>query len=150
MADQVQVKGLRELQVAMRDLPQKLRRRTIQKALRDAAMPMRQDARAKVPKDTGTVRRNIVVQRSKKFNGRNGVFGVVMRVRKINKRMRAKGQGDPFYWTFVEFGTSKMPARPFMRPAFEANKQKALEIIRLQIRAGIDQIARELSRGPRV
>lgn len=24
---------------------------------------------------------------------------------------------DPFYATFVEFGTSQMPARPFMRPA---------------------------------
>jgi len=32
---------------------------------------------------------------------------------------------DAFYGRFLEFGTSKMAARPFLRPAFEAKKQAA-------------------------
>lgn len=34
-----------------------------------------------------------------------------------------------FYGRFVEFGTSKMPARPFLRPAFDAAKRRALQAV---------------------
>lgn len=149
MAEKIQVQGLKELQVAMRDLPRKLQRSTIQKALRAAALPMRDDARSRVPVNTGAVRRQIVVQRSRLFTGKNGIFGVVLRVRAINKRMRAKGVADPFYWKFLEFGTSKMPAQPFMRPAFEGNKQRALDVLTSSIRTGIEAIVKELPRGRR-
>jgi HK97 gp10 family phage protein len=30
---------------------------------------------------------------------------------------------DAFYWRFVEFGTVRMPARPFVRPAAEAEAE---------------------------
>ena len=29
--------------------------------------------------------------------------------------------GDTYYWRFLEFGTEKTPARPFMRPAMESS-----------------------------
>ena len=29
--------------------------------------------------------------------------------------------GDTFYFRFLEFGTSKVPARPFLRPALNNN-----------------------------
>lgn len=35
-----------------------------------------------------------------------------------------------FYWRFLEFGTVKMPARPFMRPAFDAQREDALNKMR--------------------
>jgi len=35
-----------------------------------------------------------------------------------------------FYDRYIEFGTSKMPARPFMRPAFERHKEEATKIIK--------------------
>lgn len=41
----------------------------------------------------------------------------------------AKNPNDPFYWRFVEFGTSKMPAKPFLRPAFEQSKHQAAKAI---------------------
>jgi HK97 gp10 family phage protein len=46
------------------------------------------------------------------------------------KRVRVGGRyirGDAFYWPFVEFGTAKVRARPFLRPAFEARKERAVE-----------------------
>lgn len=33
--------------------------------------------------------------------------------------------GDTFYWRFLEFGTEKAAAKPFMRPALENNIQAA-------------------------
>ncbi len=32
-----------------------------------------------------------------------------------------------FYGQFIEYGTAKMAARPFLRPAYEAKKQAALD-----------------------
>jgi len=51
---------------------------------------------------------------------------------------KASGQGrasyrvswnkrDAFYARFVEFGTSKTPARPFLRPAYDAAQRRALQ-----------------------
>ena len=42
--------------------------------------------------------------------------------------------GNPNYWWLVEFGTSKMAARPFMRPAFETKKTQALEAFTIEMR----------------
>ena len=33
--------------------------------------------------------------------------------------------GQTYHWRFVEFGTKKMPAQPFMRPAMAASTDKA-------------------------
>lgn len=145
----VEVKGLRELMLALEKLPQEVQKKPVQQALRAAAKPMRDDAMSRVPRETGTVQKNIVVQRSKLYNGKNFVYGVVLRVRNMSKRLKkSKGYaGDPFYWKFLEFGTAKMPARPFMRPAFEGNKDKAIQIIRERLARGIENEARKLNRG---
>lgn len=39
-----------------------------------------------------------------------------------------------FYGKFLEFGTSKMPAKPFMAPAYESKKEEAKEIIKQEIK----------------
>ena len=148
MAEAMKVEGLAELQFALNELPRRLARKSIQKALRAAALPIRDDARSRVPVSSGTVRRNIVVQRSRVFTGKDGKFGVLVRVRRMNKSARAKGMSDPFYWRFLEFGTSKMPARPFLRPSFEGNKQAAVDTIAAQLREAIATAAKELNRGP--
>ena len=40
---------------------------------------------------------------------------------------------DAFYARFVEFGTVKMAARPFLRPAFEAKKGEAVDAIKVYL-----------------
>ncbi len=44
---------------------------------------------------------------------------------------------DAFYLYYHEHGTSKMPARPFMRPTFEQEKQNIEQIMADEIRRGI-------------
>ncbi|MFW9872369.1 MAG: HK97-gp10 family putative phage morphogenesis protein [Candidatus Thorarchaeota archaeon] len=46
---------------------------------------------------------------------------------------KAKGYGD-----LVEFGTSKMKARPYLRPAFEKNKEKINKEFKTMINVAID------------
>lgn len=50
------------------------------------------------------------------------------RARRVGKTYKTGGStgnpgGDTWYWRLVEFGTSKMPARPFMRPALDRNSE---------------------------
>jgi len=42
-----------------------------------------------------------------------------------------------FYMKMVEWGTSKMPARPFLTKAFERNKAEAYEILKAELRSGL-------------
>lgn len=52
------------------------------------------------------------------------------------------GPGRPYYWArFVEFGTSKMPARPFARPAYDDGKEAAA----LAIQHGLIGLVQELA-----
>jgi HK97 gp10 family phage protein len=55
---------------------------------------------------------------------------------KSSIRFRNPGY-SPGYWWWVEFGTSRFRARPFMRPAFEAQKMAALAAFGDTVRAEI-------------
>ena len=65
------------------------------------------------------------------------------------KRQQAVKRGknvlnlDAYYGAFVEFGTSKMAARPFMRPAFETRRDYAIEAMRAYL---AERIPRELEK----
>ncbi|PZX32060.1 HK97 gp10 family phage protein [Cupriavidus phytorum] len=50
---------------------------------------------------------------------------------------------EAFYGRFLEYGTSKMAAQPFLRPGFEAKKKAAAAAVS----AVIQEKVRELSRG---
>jgi HK97 gp10 family phage protein len=47
------------------------------------------------------------------------ILGAKIRNRTLKKSSDrgAKSPNDPYYWRFVEFGTSKMAAKPFLKPA---------------------------------
>ena len=45
---------------------------------------------------------------------------------------------DAFYLYFHEHGTSKLPARPFMRPTFEQEKDNIKNIMAKELRRGLD------------
>lgn len=117
-----------------------------------------EEAKANAPVDTGFVRDQIIVKRdlSKSAgNTRQTYLVLVRRFRKnyaatrANQRLGRAGfnngakaktfetAGDAFYWKFLEYGTQKMPARPFIRPAYDSKKQEALAVMRLRLWAAI-------------
>jgi HK97 gp10 family phage protein len=42
-------------------------------------------------------------------------------------------------WHFIEFGTSKMAAKPFLRPAFFSNKSAMLETLKSELAVEIEK-----------
>lgn len=137
MADEINVLGLREIKAVLEKLPARLGEKVVRAALRAAAQPMRKDAQARAPilkkpkfgRKPGTVRQAITIKRSKQDK-----FGVYLTVAGLSaKKIKAFKAGsankdtaynpdDPWYWLFLEFGTSKRDKIPFLRPAFEAQK----------------------------
>jgi len=137
----VKIHGAREISAAMRALPPRIERRLLNRSLLAGAKPIVQDARRRAPvlaepdprRRAGTVRRAI---RAGAVRPQGVTATVYVRVRGLTqsqirryKQRAAQGKvnasnnpNDPFYWRFIEFGTSTQPARPFLRPAFESRK----------------------------
>jgi HK97 gp10 family phage protein len=71
---------------------------------------------------------------------------VVIRVRssgydRVNGRLRFRRPGtSPGWWWWVEFGTSKQPAQPFMRPAVATKSGAALEAMRAHVAKEVEEL----------
>ena len=141
----VKVTGLKELGQALENLGRKTKNKLGAKAMRKGGAIIRDQARANAPilkekvphRKRGTLKKNIVARTKPQKDGsvRTIIFVRSLKNSKVLEFKGKTGKGgaynprDPFYWRFVEFGTSKMPAKPFMRPAFEQSKQQAAQTI---------------------
>lgn len=143
MAEVVRVEGLRELREAlMKTIPENMQGKVLQKALSPAANIVVRAARLMAPKDTGRLSRAIFAMRSRRNS--NGVFEErIVKVR-YGKSQQKKNR-DAFYWRFVEFGTKFMPAKPFMRPAFDRNRGRLVPVIRDSLAKSLREAARRAS-----
>lgn len=125
------VDGLKELDKALNALPLRMRGNALRGALNKAANPIVKDARAMVPVKTGQGKRSIR-KRASTPRGSNGYQAVVT----VGFLQRA------FYLQFVELGTSKLAARPFLRPAFDKNMAEFSNIFKKELRARIEKARR--------
>jgi HK97 gp10 family phage protein len=159
---QIKIEGLAELNRALQALPGKLENRTLTSALYAGAKIIRDDAKERTPVDTGFLKNQIIMWRVKKsehqyadqvqvgvrlkarFNKKTKSLrasDVTIRRRRLRNGQIVEKKYPAFYWRFLEFGTSKMQARPFLRPAFEAKKEQAANRIKERLRQTLDEIA---------
>ena len=59
---------------------------------------------------------------------------------KLTKKQRAAGLTDAFYGRFVEYGTAKSAPQPFLRPAYDQNKERAVEAIKDRIEKRLKKV----------
>lgn len=170
---EVKVHGLKEIRARLTALPTEINReKIILRALHDGARVIRDDARARAPigdairyvgrgagkkrkdgtisgrKVRGGLLRSSIVEHTNRAE-HNSVF---VRVRSKGWRMVngkisiVRPGSSPGYWSFLEFGSSKLPARPFMRPAFEASKYAAVGVFMESMRRGLDRVMAGIAR----
>lgn len=158
----VQIAGMAQLKKALEELPLEVGKKAVWSALGGAGAEVKKEAQKLAPvlavatntRKPGTVRDAIRVSRSRFNKGQRGFYEVIVRVKPLNrkKKQEAKAAGalsgannpdDPFYWWYLEFGTSKMPAKPFMRPAFENTKRAQLAGMQKRIRRFLENYARK-------
>lgn len=151
----VKVQGLEQLAATLRAMPDKLRRRALRNALAAGGRVFRDEARRLTPalekpvyrangmirRAPGTVRKAITV-RTSKLARRRGDVGVFVNVRPAKGALRGANKPfDPFYWRFLEFGTSKMAAVGMLTQAAQKAAQ-ALQRVELTLKPAIDRLAR--------
>lgn len=124
----VQISGLRELGLQMQGLKADVAGRIARAATAAGASVVRKAAQRRVPVDTGNLRKNIIIKRLPKDYLASAHI-VTVRKGKLTAKQTAAGLTDGYYGKFVEFGTVKMPARPYLGPAFDSTKQEAANAI---------------------
>lgn len=130
------IEGMDALDKAVRKLPKNVQKRVLKGALRAGGRVIAKDAKQRVPVNTGTLKKSIKVVAGK--SKQNGALVFVT---------TSKGGGakyDAFYSHMIEFGTSKMPARPFLRPAFDTTQQETIKAIGDALEKGILKEAAKL------
>lgn len=147
MAELQYVTGLTELSAALHELPLRIGRNVLRRAVSSAAAVIRDEARQRAPVLTGEMRRDIQIKRERASTDLRAMYSVFVRAGK-KSRLAGKGRDvdkDSYYWRFVEFGTSKMAAHPFMRPAFESKKMAAVDAMKSSL---AESIPREVENLP--
>ena len=93
---------------------------------------------------TGFLAKNVVVTRGKEPRGTKGERYLV-RVRRKRYPGRAKVSTLQVA-NLLEYGSSKQPAEPWIRPAFESRAREAIDTIERDLLARIDRIVTKLSK----
>lgn len=143
MAELQNIAGLKELQEALKELPDRIARNVLRGSVNAGATVIKKEAATRAPVSTGpvsqghpppgTLKRAVYQKQIKELsNNVKQTFFVGVRQGKKYQKQGKKGNlsQDAFYWRFVEFGTAKMAAKPFLRPAFEAKKEEAVSAIK--------------------
>lgn len=142
----VRVSGLRELGAAMKALGNDMGLKVARAATGAAAQPVKRRAIANIMAspsvDTGSLKSAVIVKRlGKRDSNLTSEHIVTVRGRgktRISKRGKLLGQFAP-HASKVEFGTVHMPAEPFLRPAFESEKDTALQKMQDTLKRRIDK-----------
>lgn len=152
MAPEMTVTGLAGAMALLREAPAKLQARVIKGAVASAAAVIRREAALRAPIFSGIVGashpppgtlRKAIYQARLTSECTETLEVWLVSVRKGPKAQQNKaGNLDAYYATWVEYGTIKMSARPYMRPAFEAKKGEAVEAMRAHIVNNLPAILR--------
>lgn len=143
MKTTVQIEGMVALGEAFDELAAEIgprKGRTIlRQTLQDAAKPIRDDAQAKAPVDKGGLRASIKVG------------GTLSRRQKASHTKESEvevfiGPSGSSKSIVQEFGSAAQPPQPYMRPAWEGGKERALDHIQTAMSTRIEKAARKLAK----
>jgi HK97 gp10 family phage protein len=147
------ITGADEIVRKLKLLPERIGRNAMRRALRKGANVIRDQARvnAKALDDNLTreaIWKNIVTQGMGRKRERQAA-GVGMRVGVLGGARSTGGDpsspgGDTFYWRYLEMGTSKIAARPFLRSAASSSAEKAISATVAAMNIEMDKELRKL------
>jgi HK97 gp10 family phage protein len=164
MADEgvlVDLSGLTEILKRMDDLAPNIQTRMLNGAMRAGASTVQKEVQSRAPvlqrptpdRVAGLIKANVAVRKMTKrrlpagmATGYSvGVLGGATPREANTRKNRRKGisgqaviaKERPFYWRYVELGTEKQPARPFVRPGFDASKLAAVDAVRVYLTANL-------------
>lgn len=160
MAQTVRVEGLRELEAALKDLSKATGKSVLRRVLLKRAEPVAAAARAMAPDDPDTggydLRKSITVgtklsRRQASLNRAATGGGARMTAEGFRSDPKNSvevfvGAGPVPHAHLQEFGTVNHGPQPFMRPAWDANKNGVLAGLKDDLWAEIEKAAKRLAK----
>lgn len=140
----VKVEGLRELDRALAELPNRTGKAVLRRTLKRAAQPMADMAESLAPVRTDELQRSVSVSTK-----------LARRQAKMHRRMfrNDRASAEMFVGAGVlpqahlqEFGSAEHGAQPFMRPAWDAEKRPTLDRIKDMLAEEIRKAAERAER----
>jgi HK97 gp10 family phage protein len=137
MADEIEVKGLKEVQKALYAYSQKLGDKVVIGALKIGATVIKKEIERRAPVykgsprayvKPGTLKRGFKISKSRIYNGRGGTgtIGVYLTLKKGKGRHDPK---DPFYGKFIEAGFRNKQGIRFVEDAFLTRRDESVRVI---------------------
>jgi HK97 gp10 family phage protein len=148
----VQILGYRELDAALAQLPQALRRQVVLAALKKAAAPMVRDAKASARRGKDPRRRGSMKQRKSGESASmgHGADSIAARAASSESPYEAVVAVGPdarhWYMKFLEFGSAHQAPQRFLTPAFEVNKDAAVRAVGEELWKSLEATAARLAR----
>lgn len=157
-----EVEGFAELERKLLALPKAVGVKALTAGLRAGAAPMVRGAKIFVPRRSGALAASIGTwsRRGKYGDHISSVFVGPKRKSKkavalyqnyygknktrmaFSRKVIEKDRDSIRHGHLIEFGTIKMPAKPYLLPAFDANRSAAVDRFAAKVRAYIEKVAR--------
>jgi len=151
METTVEITGLKELERQLLKLEKKTSGKTLRNAARTALRPIQKAAKRNVPISASTYLRWDAKRSYPIWTNPGELRKSIKLSARFNKTGRGKtavtakvsaGSKKAYYAHMVERGTIKMPAQPFMMPAFAGHKRESLELFKKDLKKRINEVAR--------
>lgn len=145
----IRVDGFKELDAALQEMKTATARGTVRRAMMKAFQPMADEASRLAPDDPRTpapdLHRTIKVGDALKAGRSMFVKGFGFNDGQVTVWMGPTREGYP-QAIMQEFGTVNQPAKPYMRPAWDAGKDRLLEDLASGLKIEIDKTAARAAR----
>lgn len=164
----LQLTGFKELDDQLQRLTRSTAKAALRRGLGKAAQPLVEKMRAAAPEDTGALKKSIIAStRSTNGDAGKAAYAATMRAggnrAEAGMALRAVNSANagekPSVELFVgvsgrpasvahlyEFGSQHQPARPFMRPTWDSDKEAMLARIKAEL---MNDIAKTIARATR-
>lgn len=138
----VKVDGFKEIKKALDTLGKVATTSVLRSALRKAGTPVVHTAMLLAPKRTGDLASSVDIRST-----------LTTRQKRFSPKQKGEvelfiGPSHPTgaHGHLLEFGTSRMPAKPFLRPAWDTHKEGVLKTLEKEIWDAIERVRRRLAR----
>ena len=149
-----EIKGLDALQAKLQAVSFDMQKKGGRFALRKAAQVIRDKAISNAasiddPESRESISKNITERWNGRLNKKSGGndmgfrIGVLGGAKDTGKEDSKNPGGTTFHWRFIEFGTAKMAAKPFMRPALEQSQAQVVDTFVNEYSKALDRALRK-------
>lgn len=125
MSANIRIEGLDELERQFDRLADTAKKKVMMKALNAGIAPIKKEAKKNAPVDKGVLKKQIR-SRQMRYTEKPAV-GIYV-------------SGKAYYWYFIEHGTSKMSAAPFLRPAVDSKHEEGVNKFKEKWKVEIDKV----------